>query len=288
MEWWVITSAERIIIMANDYYGSIFIENFKLIRLNKWRINKMLKKQTGYILAAMILLIAPLAHASPYDPGFGFDRPSEWTHTMNWTRGDAGTIYAEWDNWRDAVIPGTRTANPEIGLSGASSALHEWSIGTFVTGTDNLYSFTVPSYHTINITDGYNVISAPPIDGYVAVVMQHAIMGIRMGYDGKTGDPWPNAVLLNNMAPTSNTETFAGRKFIPAMGFYVDVAHSLLTWELTAPAAIYTFDLKGGPHMSLTNLAIDIAPVPLPAAVWLFGLALLGLVAVRRKKITSS
>ncbi|MDB4575700.1 VPLPA-CTERM sorting domain-containing protein [bacterium] len=37
-------------------------------------------------------------------------------------------------------------------------------------------------------------------------------------------------------------------------------------------------------HYSGNTLAVDLAPVPVPAAVWLFGTGLIGLVAVARRK----
>lgn len=60
-------------------------------------------------------------------------------------------------------------------------------------------------------------------------------------------------------------------------------------WELdstiTAGTAfdVTLTDLAGNNHFSYDSFSLDASAVPLPAAVWLFGSALIGLVGVRRK-----
>jgi hypothetical protein len=65
----------------------------------------------------------------PYGAGFGLDKPdaAPWGR---WTRGDAGTLYAEWDNFSDASHGGAadRTAAPDLGSFGTSSAWLGWKV----------------------------------------------------------------------------------------------------------------------------------------------------------------
>lgn len=49
----------------------------------------------------------------------------------------------------------------------------------------------------------------------------------------------------------------------------------------------YLIDFSDGPNSGST-LAIDLTPVPLPAAAWLFGTAVLGLAAIGRRRAVST
>jgi hypothetical protein len=59
-------------------------------------------------------------------------------------------------------------------------------------------------------------------------------------------------------------------------------------WSLQSSPDTYLINFDGivqGPRrISGSTLAVDLAPIPVPAAVWLFGSGLLGLVAVARRR----
>jgi hypothetical protein len=64
-------------------------------------------------------------------------------------------------------------------------------------------------------------------------------------------------------------------------------ASQTFSWTLTADAANLTLKLTGLNSNHDRFVAVDLGPVPVPAAVWLFGSGLLGLVGIaRRRKIS--
>jgi hypothetical protein len=67
------------------------------------------------------------------------------------------------------------------------------------------------------------------------------------------------------------------------MGYYGD---SNATLTSSPDTYLIVFDGLRGPedHITGNTLAVDLAPIPVPAAVWLFGTGLIGLVAVARRK----
>jgi hypothetical protein len=207
----------------------------------------------------------------PYAAGFGFDTPAE-ASWGGWTRGDAGTVYAEWDAFSDASY-GTatdRTAAPTLGSSGATDAYLGWNAGTFAAGTGNLYNFSAAEIFQANVTG--SVTGSP-----VRAVLQVEGWGTELN---------PAAFLLNGTAPTSSNVTYTDPAFPSSFGV-VTLTQQLLYWDLPSAPAAYQFDFAtAGPHLSLAQVAVDIgpSPVPLPAAVWLFGSALAGMGIVGRRK----
>ena len=235
---------------------------------------------TAFSVAALTLSSVTLADftngPNPYDPGFGFDTPTEagW----GWNRGDAGTIYAEWEHWTGASNPGA----PDVGVSGTPSATMGWNAGTFAAGSGNLYNFSGIQIFDIDI-DGSN----GPAAGPVLVALQIEDWGNHIGFDN-TGTPIPNSILLNGMSPDQTIDGYIDPSYQSSFG-EVELYQRLFTWTLDAPAANYNFDFAGGPHLSLSQVAVDIgaAAVPLPAAAWLFISSILGLGALSRRRQTT-
>ena len=66
-------------------------------------------------------------------------------------------------------------------------------------------------------------------------------------------------------------------------GYFGDTNYSLLS---SPDAYLIVFDgLDGsGDRISGNTLAIDLAPIPVPAAAWLFGTGLLGIVGIARRR----
>ncbi|MEQ8233180.1 MAG: VPLPA-CTERM sorting domain-containing protein [Gammaproteobacteria bacterium] len=239
----------------------------------------MKNKQTiSAVAGAVMLLTSPLALADfangpdPYAPGFGFATPdsADWG---GWTRGDAGTLYAEWDDFGAA-----NPVAPDVGSAGTPAASFGWNAGTFVTGTTgNLYNFGSLQVLTIAV-DG----SAGPLDGPVVVALQTETWGTPLEADDAGNAVAP--VTLNGAQWDSKVVTFQDAAFASAFGTVL-LEQVLFLWTLDAPAASYEFVLQGGPHMSFAQAAVDIAPVPLPGAAWLCAPVLAGLLARRHSAV---
>lgn len=225
---------------------------------------------------ASLLAVSTLASAditngpNPYAAGFGFDTPTEaaWG---GWTRGDAGTLYAEWDTFVDNTYPGIRTAAPDIGQFGANNVNLSWNAGTFAAGSGNLYSFSVPENFSASLSAAAN--TEP-----VRAVLQFESWGTQMDY---------NSIQLNGLTPTYSVQTFYDAAYVSSFGA-VELLQHLVYWDLEQAAANYVFNFSSiGHSQSLAQVAIDIgpaAPVPLPAAAWLLGSGLLGLIGMSRRR----
>jgi hypothetical protein len=200
---------------------------------------------------ALLAALAPSACADtsggsdPYSAGYGFDLPSE-ASWGGWTRGAAGTLYAEWDVFSDKSHGGSddRSAVPDLGSFGASSVWLGWNAGTFVSGTGNLYSFTVAESFSIGLA---GPVPATPL----RVALQVETQGRFLNYGSFT---------LNDAPPVQAAETYRNAAFPSPMGS-VDLVHRLFVWDLPAPPADFVFRFASKePHVSLTQAAVDIGP----------------------------
>lgn len=209
----------------------------------------------------------------PYLSGYGFDTPTEaaWG---GWTRGSAGTVYAEWDRFDDASYPGTRTAAPDLGSANASNANLGWNSGVFVSSTNNLYSFSVDEAYTIDLGSTTDLGST----------------AIRVALQVETWGVAPTGALLNGVAPTLVAQTFAGL-IDTSIGEAFDY-NTLYLWDLAAAPANFAFALTSPVHTSLAQVAVDIASAPIPTqvpepgtyAMLAGGLAVIGAYTRRRRK----
>lgn len=127
-----------------------------------------MKLKALYLLAGLLVAGPTLADTqngfNPYDDGFSIPNAASWGW---WTRGDAGTLYAEFDNFLDSPYPGVRTAAPSVGSSGLSDAYISWNPGVFTSGTLNLYSFSTAQAYTVALTP-----ASPLAAGRTRVVAQ--------------------------------------------------------------------------------------------------------------------
>jgi len=220
------------------------------------------------LLMVSTLSIADIANGpNPYAPGFGFDTPQEASWGL-WTRGSAGSLYAEWDTFVDASYGASndRTAAPGVGSSGTSDAWLGWNQGTFVAGSGNLYSFTVPELFAAEVTGSTT--------GNVRVALQIETWGMPLD---------ATAVDVNGQGPTYHTLTYTDPAHPSSLG-PVTLDQHLFYWDLAA-APSYAFQFSGGPHLSLAQVAIDVGvPVPLPPAFGLMGAALASLGIIGRRR----
>ena len=211
------------------------------------------------------------AGPNPYAAGFGFDTPTE-ASWGGWSRGDASTVYAEWDSFDDASFPGSRNAAPDVGSSGSSDVNLSWNSGTGSAGSGNLYSPGVTEVFQINLTGG-------PASGPVRAVLQTESVGTDFNLA---------SILLNGIAPTVQTVTFFDPAYASTFG-PAELSHRLFYWDLASAPTSFVFDFAStGPHMSLTQVAVDIAAAPVPEpetyAMLAAGLGLVGWQVRRRNK----
>lgn len=204
----------------------------------------------------------------PYAAGFGFDTPTE-ASWGGWTRGDAGTSHAEWDNFVDATYSGPRTAAPDAGSTGVTNANIGWNSGTFMAGSGNLYSFSVDEIFQVSLAGAM-------IAGPVRAVLQVETWGNSI-----------DSMLLNGLPPTFMQATYSGLTMTDAVG-EVDLNHMLYYWDLAAMPASYVFDFTAPVHTTVAQVAIDIAAAPVPEpetyALLVAGLGLVGWQVRRRNK----
>lgn len=231
-----------------------------------------MKSLTKLTLSAAFISVSGLASAdisnnpNPYAPGFGFDAPHE-ASWGGWTRGDAGTLYAEWDTFSDVSYPGPRTAAPDVGRANTTDAYARWNPGVFIAGSGNLYSFTVPQSYTFSVTGNVGV---GPI---IRAALQFETWAQQMDYA---------SIALNGLAPTHSESTYIDPNYPSPFG-PVPLVQYLAIWDLPAELGTYNFTFNSTrPHQSLAQVSVDIAAVPVPGAVWLMGSALVSLLGWRR------
>lgn len=208
----------------------------------------------------------------PYAAGLGFDTPSE-ASWGGWMRGDAGTIYAEWDTFTDSSYGATsdRTAAPTTGSSGTTDAFISWNSGTFPASSGNPYNFSGPEIYQTSIVGA-------DIDGGVRAVLQIEGWGTELDLD---------SVLLNGLMPTVTSITYVDDSYPSSFGDVV-LTQYLFYWDLASASTSYVFDFSSGAHMSLAQVAVDIAAAPVPEpetyAMLLAGMGLVGWQVRRRNK----
>lgn len=227
----------------------------------------------GLSLCALIMLggHAFAASTSFQDPG-----TSSWG---GWNRGDAGTVYVHWEEYGDTDGM-TNDFTPDAGFSGAALGHHLTNNpGGFITGGGlggNIYSFSdTPDFTTYTQPAGP---ITPGVGGAVTVALQIANLGTDL--DLSSVELMVGGV---GVAADSVTTLFSGSAGGPFGGA---VFERLFLWTLASDIGFYQFDYNAlGSSLSLDALSIDIGPaaVPIPAAVWLFASALLGLVSIRRR-----
>lgn len=187
----------------------------------------------------------------------------------DWTRGDSGSLYAEWD------VFGAITGNsPDVGSAHLDSAIISETTGaSFVTSGGNIYGFGAPAAFTLNLDSG---VTGPATGSQVDVHLQLVTQGTGLDL---------GSVLLNGHSGAGGLVSSE-----PLGGFGGALDTYLFSWTLAA-VDNWSFHFNAQEtHLSLDKVAVDVgevAAVPLPAAAWLFGSCLSGLIAVRRSRRTA-
>lgn len=232
--------------------------------------NHTRRRAIGPVCAALAALNTLSAEAAFVDP-----QSSPWG---GWSRSDAGAAYAGWNFFADETAPGgvitdstpDLSANtllgggagsgPNLASIGFSAAqVTETTGGAFVTGGGNIYSPSVATDFDITL----NLSNA--LAGPVRVALQTRTLGSELDYAG---------VRVNGVAADAITEL----ERITLGGFGGDQVDTLFVWTLAAGVSSLAFDVTAAESsVSFDALTVDVAPVPLPAAAWLLGCALVPL-----------
>ena len=180
----------------------------------------------------------------PYGPGFGFD-PPQLASWGGWRRGDSGTAYAEWDVFRDESHgrADDRTATPDLGNRGFTSAWAGWNAGTFISSTLNLYSFSVPEVVRLNLVP-------VGVTGPTRVVLQVESQG-----EGKLDS---RTLRLNGRGPTSIQQTYKG-VYSSSMG-PADLLHQAALWDFDNSPETLEIEFTEAQHTTIRQIAVDVGP----------------------------
>ncbi|MEM6798116.1 MAG: hypothetical protein AAF589_01255 [Planctomycetota bacterium] len=193
------------------------------------------------------------AAAQLYIPPGGTAGGVAWP-TTSWTRGDANTVYAEWDNFDSPEGPNA----PDVGSFGFADPTEanvvetsEGATGAFITSGGNIYSFSAATFFGVDF---------PAVDIGVAdvyVVAQLFTLGnepssssFSLSFDGGQ----------QGLAPTGNVES--QRDSITG-GFGGTLLTSQYYWELSDvdPTSFLLEFNSEASSMSLAGLVIDVFAV---------------------------
>lgn len=185
-----------------------------------------------------------------------------------WVRGDAGSLYAEWD-----VFNAVTDSSPDIGSDNTLSAqVAETGGSSFISG-GNIYAFGFGQW-SINLAGD----SSGPIVGdnatvYLQVFSRGSALNaasVNLGGHAATTSQLVSSIALGGFGGNEDTWLFSWT--VPSVG----------DWSLNFAAS--------AEHMSLAAVAVDIksviaAPaVPVPAAAWLFGSGVAGLASIAKRR----
>lgn len=181
---------------------------------------------------------------NPYQSGFGFDQPQQ-ASWGGWQRGTAGTLYAEWDVFKDTSHGGAtdRTAAPDLGKTHLTSAWLGWNTGTFISSTENLYSFSTPEVIQIDL-------AGTPASGATRLALQVETQG-----DGSLDAKY---LRVNGSAPTAMTQTFKGTYSSPSGP--ADLIHKIAIWDFSQAPTKFVINFTLPVHTTVRQVAVDIGP----------------------------
>ena len=205
-----------------------------------------------------------------------------WDNTFTpsgWARGSTvGTGYAEWNIFNDNIPGGAVQDNsPEVSLFGGGAyQVAELTGAGFLTSGGNIYSPIAPT--AFNVTVGN--LGAGTSDVYLRV-------GSIGNYNSSLMQSFTNFT-LNGMAGTYTNlfdQAFTG-------GGGGQEVEALVSWLGLSHSGSLSLAFNAiGSSVSLDQLSLDVgpvAPVPLPAAVYLMASGIAGIAALARRKKTAA
>ena len=234
-------------------------------------MNSTKSKVTGCILGLALLLAGgQSAHSLPasWDASF---TPSGWTRGAT-----PGSLYSEWNFFNDDIPAGNgriQDTSPEVAnFGGGTYQVAETTGAAFLTSGGNIYSPVAPTafeFTVGNVAGGLRDVYLrlasvgnfnPTVNGSFTNFQLNGINGVYS--------------LLHNEAIVGG---FGGNEVEGLVSFLgvPGAASFLLTWNAV------------GSSVSLDQLSLDVgsvAPVPLPAAVYLMGSGLAGIAAMARRR----
>lgn len=214
-------------------------------------------------LSALVLALAFSSSA--------FATTEQWDSATPW--GSATTAqYAEW-NVFSYVDPFVKQDNtPDVALSGATATLTETSGTSFITGSQNIYSFSAPTAFTATLTGATSGV----FDVYLRVAAFGVMPSLTASLNGV------NAKAVTQLLGQTNS----------SFGI-VDEGEYYWKWSNISASSLYTFKFNASSSsMSLDQLALatvavpTVTPVPEPEAysMMALGLGLMAFVARRSAK----
>ncbi len=185
-----------------------------------------------------------------------------------WERGDAGSMYAEWNQFGDVSNNAPDVGSIHVG----QASLSETSGASFVTGGGNIYGFGAPAQFELGLTGGAG---GPALGDTVDVYLQIVTQGTALD---------AGSVVLNGLGGTGGLVSS-----VSLGGFGGALETYLFSWTLSVVDQwLFSFNALE-PHLSLDSVALDfgtvaVSEVPLPASAWLFASGLLGLASARKRR----
>jgi hypothetical protein len=220
-------------------------------------MNSMKAIVTGSMFSLGLLLAAGQpAHATQavWDAGFSY----------------TGSVNAEWNVFTDDANPNIIDNTPEVvNVGGATHSVAELTGTAFLTSGGNIYSPSAPTAFTYNVGS----LSAGTSDVYLRIS--------SVGEFDTTLNQSFTGFTLNGVAGTYTqlfNEAITG-------GFGGNEVEALVSWlGVTHSGSLAIAFNAVGSSVSLDQLSLDVAAVPLPAAVYLMGSGLVGIAAMARRK----
>ncbi|MEM9386776.1 MAG: hypothetical protein AAGA68_17080 [Pseudomonadota bacterium] len=225
-----------------------------------------------------------------------------------WDRGQENSAYLSWDTY-----DGSLNTAPSEGSANVNSAVLTEQLGqAFVTSSGNLYSFSSPQSYTLTVTTTSDGPSPIAQDLQVQLVLG------TWSFEADHA-----SVTLNGRGADMITQLTAGQQTHPIFGTFTQYEY-LYSWT-TSASSLYVFDWDlPFTSTSMDLIVLDLfaagstdgllalpflpilpslpgsdifdgsqrypgdfpAAVPVPAAVWMFGAALLSLAGVRRRRVS--
>lgn len=197
-----------------------------------------------------------------------FATTEKWDSATPW--GSATTAqYAEW-NVFSYVDPFVKQDNtPDVALIGATATLTETSGTSFITGSQNIYSFSSPTAFTATLTGATSGV----FDIYLRVAAFGVMPSLTATLNGTS------ATAVTQLLGTTNSSFGT-----------VDEGEYYWKWSNVTAASLYTFKFNASSSsMSLDQLALatvavpTVTPVPEPEAFSMMALGL-GLMAFAARR----